>query len=391
MRRSRVRRPLGRPAPTHSYTTVHGWFTVDAWRSGRRGGVRGGVRGSVVDGPRSRDVSWSKVDSRSSSCRVGWQAARPAKAGLEGDCKVDVQRLETFVAVAQSNTLAEAAERLGYARSTVTSHLQALERALGASLLERGASVNRLTRAGTRFLEYATDILDKLAQAQAAVAAAAEDRPSTLSIGATASLCTYRLPGFLRTLRRLMPNLETQIFVGSVAQLRDQVGRGELAAALVNSSTVSAAAVRQAGGDDRRHLWTDRAVLVGAPESAARPQRLLVTAPGCVYRDIAEREVLPRLGQVPVQQVGSVDGVKSSVLGGMGVGVVPAIAVGPQLESGQLVEMQPSGLSPVMSELIWNAGVTPAHVVPHFQLLRPPGNPQPARSGASCVTSGIAS
>ncbi|WP_181139029.1 LysR family transcriptional regulator [Streptomyces sp. Ru72] len=307
---------------------------------------------------------------------------------------MEVQRLETFVAVAQSSTLAEAADRLGYARSTVTSHLQGLERALGASLLERGASVNRLTKAGARLLEYATDILDKVAQAQAAVTAAAEDRPSSLSIGATASLCTYRLPSFLRTLRRLMPNLETQVFVGSVAELRDQVGRGELSAALVNSATVPAAANRPAGEGDRRHLWTDRVVLVGAPELVARPQRLLVTAPGCVYRDIAEKEALPRLGRVQVQQVGSVDGVKSSVLGGMGVGVMPAIAVGPQLESGQLVEMPLSQLSPVMTELIWNAEVTPAHVIPHLQRLRPPQplpSTRPRASRVTRVTSGHAS
>ncbi|WP_051812839.1 LysR family transcriptional regulator [Streptomyces sp. NRRL S-340] len=306
---------------------------------------------------------------------------------------MDVQRLETFVAVAQSSTMAEAADRLGYARSTVTSHLQGLERTLGVSLLERGASVNRLTKAGTRFLEYATDILDKLAQAQAAVTAAAEDRPSSLNIGATASLCTYRLPGFLRMLRRLMPNLETQIFVGSVAQLRDQVGRGELAAALINSATAPApaAVVRLVGDDDRRHLWTDRVVLAGTPESAAHPQRLLVTAPGCVYRDIAEREVLPRLGRVQVQQVGSVDGVKSSVLGGMGVGVMPVVAVGPQLESGQLVEIQPSALSPVMTELIWNAEVTPAHVVPHLRRLRPPGAPRPDQPAAARAAGGMAS
>ncbi len=205
---------------------------------------------------------------------------------------MDVQRLETFVAVARSTTLAEAADRLGYARSTVTSHVQALERSLGAQLLERGASMNRLTKAGTRFLEYATDILDRLAQAQAAVAAAAQDRPSSLSIGATASLCTYRLPGFLRTLRRLMPQLETQVFVGSVAELRDQVGRGELSAALVNSATVPPGH-RPAGEENRRHLWTDQVVLVGTPEQVARPQRLLVTAPGCVYRDIAEQQALP--------------------------------------------------------------------------------------------------
>lgn len=163
--------------------------------------------------------------------------------------------------------------------------------------------MNRLTKAGARFLEYATDILDKLAQAQAAVAAAAEDRPGSLSIGATASLCTYRLPGFLRTLRRLMPHLETQVFVGSVAELRDQVGRGELSAALVNSATVPPAhpstvppADRPAREGDRRHLWTDQVVVVGAPEQVARPQRLLVTAPGCVYRDIAERQALPAWG-----------------------------------------------------------------------------------------------
>ncbi|WP_405934031.1 LysR family transcriptional regulator [Streptomyces longwoodensis] len=319
---------------------------------------------------------------------------------------MDVQRLETFVTVARSNTLAEAADRLGYARSTVTSHLQGLERALGASLLERGAAVNRLTKAGARFLEYATDILDKLAQAQAAVAAAAEDRPGSLRIGATASLCTYRLPGFLRTLRRLMPHLETQVFVGSVAELRDQVGRGELSAALVNSATVPPAhpstvppADRPAGEGDRRHLWTDQVVVVGAPEQVARPQRLLVTAPGCVYRDIAERQALPRLGRVRVQQVGSVDGVKSSVLGGMGVGVVPAVAVGPQLQSGQLVELPLPTLSPVMTELIWNAEVTPAHVVPHLQRLRPPQPLPPtaprdlpsARPRPEYVTTGTAS
>ncbi|MFI1002486.1 LysR family transcriptional regulator [Streptomyces galbus] len=292
---------------------------------------------------------------------------------------MDVRRLETFVAVARSTTLAEAADRLGCARSTVTGHLQQLERDLGASLVERGGSVNRLTGAGSRFLEYATDILDKLAQAQAAVAAAAEDGGGRLGVGATASLCTYRLPGFLRTLHRLMPHLDVQVVVGSVPELREQVGRGELSAALVNSATVPAArpsAVarddRPAGEDDRRHLWTDRVVLVGAPEQVASPRRLLVTAPGCVYRDIADQQVLPRLGRARVQQVGSVDGVTSSVLSGMGVGVVPAVVVEPHLRSGRLVELPLPALPPVMTELIWNAEVTPPHVIQHLRRLRPP-------------------
>lgn len=285
---------------------------------------------------------------------------------------MDVQRLETFVVVAGSESLAEAADQLGYARSTVTSHLQALERALGAPLVERGSSGNRLTKAGTRFLEYATDILDKLAKAQAAVAAAAESSQNTLSVGATASLCTYRLPSLLRTLHRLMPNLDMQVSVGSVAELRDQVSRGELSAALVNSAITPARSIRSPQEGDRRHLWTDRAVLIGTPESAARPRRLLITAPGCVYRDLAEKEVLPRLGSLHVQQVGSVDGVKSSVLGGLGVGVVPTIAVGPQLESGQLVEIPLPPLPPVVTELIWNTEVTPPNVSRHLQRLRPP-------------------
>ncbi|MGJ5894376.1 LysR family transcriptional regulator [Streptomyces niveiscabiei] len=281
---------------------------------------------------------------------------------------MDVQKLETFVVVAESGSLAEAADRLGYARSTVTAHLQALERSLGTPLLERGNAGNRLTKAGARFLDYASDILDKLAKAQAAVTAAAQDSRAALHIGATASLCTYRLPGLLRTLHRLMPDLDMQVFVGSVAELRDQVERGDLSAALINSTT----APPPAREENRRHLWTDRPVLVGTPEAVARPRRLLVTAPGCVYRDLAERQALPRLGDVRLQQVGSVDGVKSSALGGLGVGLVPAIAVGSQLESGQLVEIPLPALPPVLTEIVWNTEVTPDHVTRHLQRLRPP-------------------
>ncbi|MGW3206557.1 LysR family transcriptional regulator [Streptomyces sp. NPDC001135] len=294
---------------------------------------------------------------------------------------MDVQRLETFVAVAESESLAEAAKRLGYARSTVTSHLQSLERSLGAALLERRATGHRLTHAGVCLLEYAKDILEKMAQAQTAVTAAAENGShTTLSIGATASLCTYRLPGFLRTLGRLVPDIETQVFVGEVAELRAQVSRGELSAALVNSRTASVQPARTSAPeqDNRRHLWIDRAVLIGAPEAVARPSRLLLTAPGCVFREIAEHEVLPRLGRVDIQQVGSVDGVKSSALAGLGLGLVPLIAVGPQLENRQLVEI-PLPLPSVTTELIWNAEVTPAYVVQHLRRL----GPQQTRSQSS--------
>ena len=84
---------------------------------------------------------------------------------------LDLQKLETFTVVAEKHNFTRAAAVLGYSQSSVTGHIQALERELGAPLFERHRFSRTvvLTKVGQRVLEYAGRLLALAAEARAAV------------------------------------------------------------------------------------------------------------------------------------------------------------------------------------------------------------------------------
>jgi len=88
---------------------------------------------------------------------------------------LDMRQLHTFCVVAVTSKLTSAAAELGCCQSTVTVHIQALERELGVSLFERDRSskVVVLTDEGKRVLEYAQRLLALANEVNAAVSSGA--------------------------------------------------------------------------------------------------------------------------------------------------------------------------------------------------------------------------
>src|SRR5215831_8743832 len=85
-----------------------------------------------------------------------------------------MDRLETmhvFVAVAEARGFAPAARRLGMSPPAVTRAIAALERRVGARLLQRTTRVVRLTEAGARYFTDCKRILADLETAETAAAA----------------------------------------------------------------------------------------------------------------------------------------------------------------------------------------------------------------------------
>ena len=82
---------------------------------------------------------------------------------------LDLQKLETFRVVATMSNFSRAATQLGYKQSTVTFHIQSLERELGVRLLERQrfSKTIAMTDIGRRILEYAERLLALAAEANA--------------------------------------------------------------------------------------------------------------------------------------------------------------------------------------------------------------------------------
>ncbi|QKW21206.1 LysR family transcriptional regulator [Kitasatospora sp. NA04385] len=292
---------------------------------------------------------------------------------------METRWLQTFTLAARTGSNSAAAERLGVARSTVTGHIQGLERALGARLFDRNLPGSPLTRSGAALLEHAETILDDMERARLAVArAAGSGDPAALHLGATPSVCAYQLPSFVKMMNRFLPELSLEIETATPGRLREQVLSGGTSVVLVNRTKEPWRAGND--GDDPVHsrvLWEEDALLVGTRDAAARPRRVLLTGRDCVYRELTETDVLERLPDAEPMQVGSLEGVKSAVLAGLGVGLLPEVAVRPWLAKGHLVEMPLETGHVVVTEVLWNRRTCPAGVSAHLRRLRP----APSRRG----------
>lgn len=118
----------------------------------------------------------------------------------------DWEALRYFLAAARAKSLAGAARALGVEHTTVGRRISALERALGASLVDRGPAGLELTRLGQRVLRRAVE----MERAALAVAALATSRRSELRLVVPTGF-TALLSPHLDALQARVPSLALEI------------------------------------------------------------------------------------------------------------------------------------------------------------------------------------
>jgi DNA-binding transcriptional LysR family regulator len=100
--------------------------------------------------------------------------------------RIEIRLFTYFVALAEEQHFAHAAERLGITPPTLTHQIQKLERDLGVKLLERkGNRKTIVTDAGQRFLSHARDVLNRVDEAAAIARQAGRGELGRLQIGFT--------------------------------------------------------------------------------------------------------------------------------------------------------------------------------------------------------------
>jgi DNA-binding transcriptional LysR family regulator len=105
----------------------------------------------------------------------------------------DLKSMSVFVQVVDQGSLSAAAEREGISPTMAGNHLRALERKLGAKLLNRTTRRHSLTEVGQTYYDQAHTILQLVAQAHAGVEAAQAKPRGRLRITAPVSFGAERL------------------------------------------------------------------------------------------------------------------------------------------------------------------------------------------------------
>jgi DNA-binding transcriptional LysR family regulator len=272
---------------------------------------------------------------------------------------VELRTLQTFGAVADALSFTRAAEALGYAQSSVTAQIKALEAELGLPLFERLGKRVVLTEAGERLRGYATKLLALEEEARLAVSGTAE--PSgTLHIGAPESQCTYRLPPLLAQFRERFPRVKLIFRPGSCAELRRSVLEGSLDVAF----TMDVEA--EPPGLQARWISTDPIRVLARPDhpltrlARVTPHDLagevvLHTEASCTYRQLFDR-ILAEAGVRPEVAVewASLEAIKHSALAGMGLAVLPEMAVAAEVAAGTLVILPFEPAFTVDTQMVWH-------------------------------------
>jgi len=164
---------------------------------------------------------------------------------------LDLRRLQALRAVVETGSVTAAAAQIGYTPSAISQHVATLERETGTVLLERAGRGVRPTAAGRILADHAVAVLERAAEAEAALAALRAGEQGVLRTASFATAGAALVPPALAALRVRLPALELDLRVVERDEALHLLRQGEVDLAIVIAST---------GPDDvrdRRLVWTE--------------------------------------------------------------------------------------------------------------------------------------
>ena len=144
---------------------------------------------------------------------------------------LDLDQLQTFIAIADTGSFTRAADEVHRTQSAVSMQMRRLEERLGKPLFEKDGRTNRLTEDGERLLAYARRLL----RLNRETIAAFDDQrlEGQIRIGTPDDYADRFLPEIMARFARSNPRVELSVVCEPTVNLVEQIRRGMLDIALV--------------------------------------------------------------------------------------------------------------------------------------------------------------
>jgi DNA-binding transcriptional LysR family regulator len=263
--------------------------------------------------------------------------------------KMDFGQLEAFLQVAEQRSFSRAAEALRLTQPSVTARIQALERDLGEALFERNGRGVSLTEAGAAFLPHAQRVLKALNDGCDAIQSLRELQLGTLRLAAAPTISTYVLPGLLTEFRSRYPGLDVSVWTEYSDQVVQMVLADRVQLGLERSISHPEAVTVP--------LYDDEVALVA---SAHHPfaadgvasieqvsnQPLIMFNRGSGYYTLVDN-ALRQAGVLvtPTMELDNMEATKKMVEEGLGIAMLPKVAVEREVASGELRYVRVRGMT----------------------------------------------
>lgn len=261
---------------------------------------------------------------------------------------MELRQLRSFCTVANTTSFTRAAEILGYAQSSITTQIQLLEQELGTKLFYRTGKHVTLTSDGECFLTYVRQILHLSAEAKEAISGLSIPKGS-ITIGAPESLCSTRLPVILKEYRRRNPQVKIALKTGVFEDFREWMKthlidvafflQQETSYSELITKTLNIQPMVVACGAG--HALISKGTIAPAD---LRDETLIVAERSCGY-SLTWENMLSKAGIYPetVLEFSSITAMKQFAICGLGITLLPRVAIAQELETGTLVDLHWAG------------------------------------------------
>lgn len=260
-----------------------------------------------------------------------------------------LRHIEFFIALYENGfNTTKAAQALHVAQPAVSLALRELEDYYGIKLFDRIGRRLCITDAGTRFYEHAKGI--SLSFQALETEMRDWDGNGRLRIGASLTIGTRFLPGYVKAFREKFPNAHVRALVAPTEILENKILKNELDLALIEG--IPSSSFLQA----ESYLKDSLAVVCppDAPyasdsvlsQNEFRRQRLLLRERGSGTREVFEREIA-RAGfsVAPEWESMSTTALLNAVQSGLGIALLPKRLVSEAVKSGRVKEIRVENLS----------------------------------------------
>lgn len=256
---------------------------------------------------------------------------------------ITLTQLRSFLAVTRTGSVTAAAEELVVTQPSISAAVTALSREVGVPLTERVGRTIRLTAAGETFEPYAADVIGLLEQGRLAAREVVAESSRQVRIAAVTTAAEHIVPPLMQAFAATRPEIELMLEVGN----RDRMF------ARVDDHTADVVIGGRPPADGRltgTAFMENETLLIAAPDDplagadAVAVDELadrvwLLREEGSGTRQMTEQflrshELSPR-----VLTLGSNGAIKQAARAGLGISLQASIAVGLELEAGQLARI----------------------------------------------------
>jgi DNA-binding transcriptional LysR family regulator len=265
---------------------------------------------------------------------------------------MDLWQLKIFCKVVELKSFSKAGEAVHLSQPTVSSHIKELENHFNTQLVDRLAKQTVPTKAGELLYRYALRLLALHSETRTAMAEFLGEIKGRLCIGGSTIPGTYLLPHLIGRFTQTYQDVRIALTIGATSLIIDKIEAGEIELGVVGAKSRTTHLNQIA-------LMTDESYLVVPADHKWRTRRS-IDLPKLKKEPFIAREMgsgtlrafeqsLHGMGHTLdqfhiVAEIGSTEAVRQAIKNGVGVSVLPAIAVQDDVERGHLHKLSITGI-----------------------------------------------